>query len=187
MITIIDIETTFKKINNKSDPSPWVPENFIVSVGWQSLEGDAKYVCLHHNEEPETPDGDVQIQKMLDATTVLVAHNAKFDLQWLLECGYKYTGKVWCTMVTQFVMNCGERMPLDLESCCKQHGLEQTKKVDEIKEYLNKGIGFERMPWPLVQKYGMQDINLCTELFLSQMEVLNLKQQKLLNWATFIL
>ena len=49
----------------------------------------------------------------------MVGHNLKFDLSWLLECGFKYEGKIWDTMVAESVLFRGQRKPLSLKECCR--------------------------------------------------------------------
>ena len=180
MITLLDAETTFQKEDKKYDPSPFNPKNKLVSLGWRN-EKERQYVCLYHSEEPPTPHAKDMIQNMLSETTILVAHNAKFDLQWLLECGFQYSNPVWCTMVVQYVLNCGLKLPLDLENCCKQHRLEVDTKLDTVKALVNQGVSFENISWEYIVQYGEQDIDLLEGLFLAQLKELNLTTTSLIK------
>ena len=98
MITTVDVETTYQKNkNNGFDPSPFHPDNKLVSVGLESKFGN-EYYFTYHSEKVSEGCFDI-IQERLDQTTLLVGHNLKFDLMWILEAGFKYSGKVYDTML----------------------------------------------------------------------------------------
>lgn len=178
MITIIDIENkvTFKD-KGKLDLSPYNTDNRLVSVGWQHLvpkEGggalyDASdYIFLYHNEKDRIdPRGREKIQRALDATTLLVGHNIKHDLEWLLECGYRYTGDTYCTMVAEYVLARGLKWPMGLDDALERYGLER-KQTKLIKEYLDQNITFDNIPANLVEEYGRADVNTTAQLFIRQ-------------------
>ena len=81
MISVLDIETTFTK---DGDNTPYNLSNKLVSVGVND-----EYIFFNHDEFT----GDIRtshnkLQSILDKTTLRVGHNLKFDLSWLLECGF---------------------------------------------------------------------------------------------------
>ena len=86
MITTVDVETSYQKTETGGyDPSPFHPDNILVSVGIND-----EYYFTNHSERID--EGCYhKIQAILDKTTLLVGHNIKFDLMWLLESGFKYT------------------------------------------------------------------------------------------------
>ena len=45
------------------------------------------------------------VQDILDKTKLLIGRNTKFDLLWLWEAGFKYDGRVYDTMIGEYVMN----------------------------------------------------------------------------------
>ena len=47
---------------------------------------------------------DVTIQELLDRATILIGHNIAYDLMWLWESGFKYDGPIFCTMLTEYVL-----------------------------------------------------------------------------------
>ena len=166
MITIIDIETT----SYNSSPSPYDPLNYLVSVGYKS-EDIEEYLCFKHNENKGDQYARDYLDEQLGRTTLLVGHNIKFDLSWLLECGFKYDGKVYDTMIYEYVKLGGVPGPLDLSSCCSRYGI--GTKDDKPAQYFKSGIGFEDMPWDIVEKYGRNDVTITWELFQKQKEELN--------------
>lgn len=165
LVTILDVETTAVEHNGSRDPSPYLPDNKLVSVGWENREGTT-YACFNHNKEPPTEGAREALQSALDRSRLIVGHNIKFDLSWLLECGFVYTGDVWDTMICEFVFACGVMTSLDLSSCCSRYGL--PTKDDGAAEYWDKGIGYEAMPWEVVEKYGRQDVSITKDLYLKQ-------------------
>ena len=162
--TVIDIETT----SFNSDPSPYIPENYIVSVGTKSLSCE-EYVCFNHTKQKATDNAKNIIQDILDKTDILVGHNIKFDLSWLLECGFKYDGKIYDTMIYEYLKAGGlKQIRLDLSSCCRRYNI--APKRDLTQEYLDVGIGFESIPWDVVEDYGKNDVNITWDLYQEQKE-----------------
>ena len=162
MITIVDVETTFQINGKRPDPSPFNPSNQLVSVG---INDD--YYCFFNTSCPSynVRDNHKSVQDILDKTTLLIGHNLKFDLSWLLECGFKYTGRVYDTMIGEYVLGRGFRKPLSLKEICKRRKV--SLKSDIIEHYMDNQISFSDIPWTVVEKYGRQDI-------ISTREVLNL-------------
>ena len=72
MITVLDIETTYKKDEaGKLDLDPYTG-NMLVSVGYDTLGADSGYLCFTHTEKEPTENGFATLQKVLDNTEVLV-------------------------------------------------------------------------------------------------------------------
>ena len=174
MITFLDTETSFQGTGKKKDPSPFNPLNKLVSCGWLN-ESEEDYVCFNHSTEPQTKNGREALQSVLDMTTVLVAHNVKFDLQWLWETNFVYDGAVHCTMLTEYIMARGVRMPLGLDDCCERYKLET--KDSRIKYYMDNDISFENIPWTIVKEYGIQDVRILKQLFKAQLDRLNTEEK----------
>ena len=83
MITTVDVETSWQKTDTGGyDPSPFHPDNILVSVGLNSNYGD-QYYFTNHSERVDKGCFN-NIQDTLNSTTLLVGHNIKFDLMWLL-------------------------------------------------------------------------------------------------------
>lgn len=177
MITTLDVETTVQKTEDgNDDPSPYNPANRLVSVGAKLFDPTKKvnkafpYFCLHHSEQPPTTNAKADIQAILAETTLLIGHNIKFDLSWILECGFEYDGPVYDTMITEYVLSRGVTRPLDLGECLRRRRLGD--KDHTVDEYTNKGIWFDKIPWPIVEKYGRQDIDRTEALAFAQWEEL---------------
>ena len=166
-IAWLDIETTYKvNDDKKSDADPYTG-NMLVSVGY--IHGyEENYLCFYHKEKDPTENAREILQNVLNDTDLLVGHNIKFDLKWLRACGFIYTGKVYDTMIAEYIINGGEKVPLSLEKCCERYALSQ-KKTGLIHEFMKKNVSFEDIPWNVVEEYGRADVQITKELYESQL------------------
>jgi len=171
MITTIDVETSYQKTEAGGfDPSPFNPNNILVSVGINN-----EYYFTNHSERID--EGCYhKIQKILNETKILIGHNIKFDLSWLLEAGFTYTGNVYDTMIAEYVLNRGVRKSLTLLMCCQRRKLDA--KDDAVKEYMDRGVSFENIPAEIVEQYGRIDVAITRQLFDSQMADLRTDKHK---------
>ena len=159
MISVLDIETTFTE---DGDSTPYNLSNKLVSVGVND-----EYLFFNHDDFT----GDIRtshnaVQSILDKTTLLVGHNLKFDLSWLLECGFKYEGKVWDTMVAESVLFRGQRRPLSLKECCRRRKI--GIKYATLENAIDSGIGMDKIPIKDLEMYGRNDVTITKELYLQQ-------------------
>ena len=171
MISTVDVETSYQKTEHGGmDPLPFNPQNILVSVGIND-----EYYFTNHSERID--EGCYyKIQAILDQTTLLIGHNIKFDLTWLLEAGFKYKGRVYDTMLGEYVLNRGIRKSLTLEMCCRRRKI--GSKDDRIKEFMDRGVSFENIPKEIVEEYGRMDVQITRRLFDSQMEDLKLEKNR---------
>ena len=172
MITVLDIETTFKKDNSgKLDVDPYTG-NMLVSVGYDTIDSDSGYICFTHTEKEPTENGFAILQKVLGDTDILVGHNIKFDLKWLLACNFTYTGKLYDTMIAEYVIHGGDKVPLSLAESVKRHGLDE-KRTDLTEQYIKDGVSFDSIPWHVVEEYGRADVEITKQLYLAQQETVS--------------
>jgi DNA polymerase-1 len=171
MITTVDVETSWQKTENGGyDPSPFHEDNILVSVG---INDD--YYFTNHSERIDAGCAS-KIQSVLNKTTLLVGHNIKFDLMWLLEAGFKYNGRVYDTMLGEYILNRGIRKSLTLEMCCRRRKI--GSKDSAIKEWTDRGVSFQNIPKDVVEEYGRIDVQITRRLFDSQMADFRLPKNK---------
>ena len=171
LITTVDVETSWQKTENGGyDPSPFHEDNILVSVG---INDD--YYFTNHSERIDVGCAS-KIQSVLNKTTLLVGHNIKFDLMWLLEAGFKYNGRVYDTMLGEYILNRGIRKSLTLEMCCRRRKI--GSKDSAIKEWTDRGISFQNIPKDVVEEYGRIDVQITRRLFDSQMADFRLPKNK---------
>jgi len=173
MFMVLDVETTFKEVNGKTNPSPFVEGNKLVSIGLQQFRTESgqvfvsedksgwispvEYYKFSHDSGDDSEKSHKIINTYLKETKLLIGHNIKFDLQWLLECGFAYGGAVYDTMVIEYLIAGGIKCDLTLDGCCKRREIKRPQK-DLVSDYIDKGIDFHSIPWDIVKKYGIADI-----------------------------
>lgn len=154
---VLDFETT-----NLEKGSALNPENRLVMAAWK--QGDErKYIY----------GGELDMAPLVTACNeadFLVAHNAKFELQWLERCGYDIGSRpVWCTMVGEWVIAGNRRWRLGLDACLERRDM--PTKNDLVKILLKGGVCPSIIPRTLLIKYGCLDVELTDQLFRDQLEV----------------
>jgi DNA polymerase I-like protein with 3'-5' exonuclease and polymerase domains len=171
VISIVDVETSYQKTGHGGkDPLPFNPKNILVSVGIND-----EYYFTNHTQRVD--EGCYyKIQAVLDKTTLLVGHNIKFDLEWLLEAGFKYEGKVYDTMLGEYILNRGIRKSLTLDMCCKRRNLGEKSKL--IQEEMDLGRSLENIDADTVEEYGRIDVEITKKLFDSQMDDFKSEQNR---------
>lgn len=171
MQLVVDVENTYRERNGYDDGSPYNSDNRLVSVGIHG-SNTRDYYAINHKEHQGGLATFSAIQHQLSVADLLIGHNIKHDLAWLLSCGFKYEGKIWDTMIAEYVMAKGIRTPLSLRETAKRYGYEKLEldmlggKVDEV-------------PWEQLKSYGENDCRITWEVFLAQQE--KLKDSKLLK------
>lgn len=163
------------------DGSPFHQHNRLVTAHWKLIDIiDGKVILppnrtkhsIYYHTEYEGSDAPVTLQEALDQADIFVAHNAKYDYTYLLESGFRLPDKVWCTMVGEYVLARGVRVDLSLEDTAKRRNSEEwpitLKDGDETHALFDDGIGYDRMPLPLVLKYGDTDVDSCADIFVQQ-------------------
>jgi len=149
----LDIENTVTKRDGKMHLDPFEPTNKLVMVGCLTDSG----------EEYLFRDNFDGVQELLDKATILIGHNISYDLMWLWECGFKYEGSVFDTMLAEYVIQRGIKQPLSLEACAERYDLD-TKKQDTLKEYFKKDMGVDEIPPEELSEYLSADLHATQQL-----------------------
>jgi len=122
-------------------------------------------VTLDHVEKKDTSGaGRKLIQQILDMTTLLIMHNAQHDLMWLWECGFKYDGPIYDTMLAEYILLRGQKDPLSLEACAERRNL-NAQKDDTLKRYFKEGYNTNEIPLSELCFYLRCDLDTTRELF----------------------
>lgn len=170
-ITVLDCETTTSNKGNPFDTT-----NKLCAVG-VSQAGVGRALRIEHGDEPY---GDtLNILKIcLDHTSTLVLFNGKFDLNWITKYGVSLRAgmKVWDTQFFEFLASYQTWIMPDLETSCQKRGI-ITPKEKEVEQYWEAGIDTPQIPWELVEKRVLGDIELTRQLYQKQHEIY-------LTWST---
>jgi DNA polymerase I-like protein with 3'-5' exonuclease and polymerase domains len=78
-------------------------------------------------------------------TTLLIMHNAQHDLMWLWECGFKYDGDIYDTMLAEYILLRGQKEPLSLDACAERRGLEY-RKMTHLRNTFKEGYNTNEIP-----------------------------------------
>lgn len=98
----------------------------------------------------------------------LVAHNAKFELQWLERCGYDIGSRpVYCTMVGEWVLIGNLRKPINLDACLERYNLGH--KGTTVSRLIKAGVCPSDIPKSLLLTYGIGDVVGTDGLFRKQL------------------
>ncbi len=159
----LDVENTTTNRNGKMHLDPFEPENSLTMVGMLNDKGEEHLIFFDHNERDATPNGHNIVQEELDKATVLICHNAAYDLVWLWESGFKYDGPVFDTMLAEYVLQRGLKMPLTLEACAERYELD-TKKQDTLKAYFKQGYSTRDIPADELAEYLSADLHATQQL-----------------------
>ena len=128
---------------------------------------------FYHNDpiKKDLTESRKAIQEILDKSELVIGHNLKFDMSWLYQCGFTYQGKLYDTMLGEYIINRGEKKSVSLKESCKRRGI--SLKSDILATYMNEGYGIEEIPMDKLEEYGKQDVKITRELYNAQVEAFN--------------
>ena len=171
MRLVLDVENTTTKRDDKLHLDPFEPDNYLVQVGYLDAddpEATLSIRTLDHNESKDDIGFErLEIQWTLDNTKLLIMHNAQHDLMWLWECGFKYDGDIYDTMLGEYILDRGQRRGLSLEACAERRQL-TFKKQDTLKKYFKEGKNTNEIPYEELCTYLRYDLLTTCELFHAQ-------------------
>jgi DNA polymerase I-like protein with 3'-5' exonuclease and polymerase domains len=163
----LDVENTVTKRDGKMHLDPFEPDNKLVMVGCLTDQGNEYLYSMDRDGTPH-----VEIQELLDQATILIGHNIAYDLMWLWESGFRYDGPVYCTMLSEYILQRGLKEPLHLKDCAERYDLE-TKKEDTLKQYFAKGYATDEIPRDELSQYLSADLHATQQLCDAQYKKLN--------------
>ena len=135
--------------------SPHCPDNYIVAAGW-AIDNDP--VQSEYYNSPQEAASSDWLSRALEGQKILVAHNATFELHWLLH-NYRDTllnflkggGRVYDTQYVEFLLSHQQDMYPKLEDCSVKYG--GTKKVDAVKILWEQGFKTSEIDQALLMEY----------------------------------
>lgn len=175
-IIVFDLETTVQRENDIIDNSPFHPKNKMVSAHWMIIEdgvlGDVHTRVFYHREK-QKPDATEDFVNALNSADVGVAHNAKFDVLYLMEAGLPVPAEMYCTMIGEYIFS--RALPLDKSLKGTAERRDVTRKKSDLVDEMFKvqKLGFDEMPLDVVIEYAEADVQSCAEIYLSQQKELH--------------
>jgi DNA polymerase I-like protein with 3'-5' exonuclease and polymerase domains len=183
-ILTFDVETTH--IHKDSGGTTALPYfgNRLVSIGYKWLGKPVHYHCYSHADRPAYDFAAEIFQGELDTADVVVGQNIKFDLSWIRECGFKYEGDIYDTMVAEYILSKAQRWPLGLAALAEKYDVTRKEK-DLVAPYIKDGKTFYDIPWEIVEEYGIADVLATEEIALKQLEAFGTTFEELYNATDF--
>jgi DNA polymerase I-like protein with 3'-5' exonuclease and polymerase domains len=159
---IVDVETTMKCPVGSNKANPFWPENEIVLQGAQALDNDNYAIC----SGPSEPTGGPKTEGAL-----VVAHNAAFDLHYLLKHGV-YSQQalakahLWDTQLAEYLLSGQQHKFPSLDECAAERG--GTLKDNRVSVMFEAGKGAEEVPRNMLEDYLKADLKNTQTVFWSQ-------------------
>ena len=172
MKLVVDVENTVTKRDGKMHLDPFEPSNKLVMVGCLDDRGNE---YLFNMDGTYQNNYDVTIQELLDQATILIGHNIAYDLCGFGSQGLSMMVHIFCTMLTEYVLQRGIKEPLHLKDCAERYDLE-TKKEDTLKNYFAQGFATDEIPRAELSSYLSADLHATQQL--SDKQYLQIKYTK---------
>lgn len=155
----LDFETT-----NLSKGSALDPRNRLVLSVWQVGWDGTPKVSWGNEYELE------ELVRNVNENEFLVAHNAKFELQWLARCGLDLgRALVYDTMLAEYVIG-GNRWTLGklgLDTCLRRRKLGGKEAV--VSRMIKAGICPSEIPAEWLEEYCRRDVAVLQDLMRAQL------------------
>lgn len=166
----VDFET-----DNEETGSPLHEPNDLVLACWQVYDQDGKLLKKQHKF-----GGIYEMQELLDdihSVDFIIAHNLKFELQWLRRCGLDLHDVLgYDTMLAQWVIDGnrkGKGFLRKLGYLCRKYGL--PGKMDLVSTLIALGVNTRDIPPSWLLEYCYADVEAAKDLFLAQQKELTEK------------
>jgi DNA polymerase I-like protein with 3'-5' exonuclease and polymerase domains len=171
MITILDVENTTTTRNNKLLLDPFEAVNTLTMIGVYVPSTEEELLLPFDHLEAKDVDGSNRkaIQGVLNRTTLLVCHNAQHDLMWIWESGFIYDGKIYDTMLGEYILARGTGLPLSLDMSAQRRRL-QFQKQDTLKVYFKMGFNTSQIPLDELSHYLSFDLKTTHALMEAQLK-----------------
>jgi DNA polymerase I-like protein with 3'-5' exonuclease and polymerase domains len=161
---VLDFETTNLEFGTALNK-----DNRLLCACWLVAERDGSLT------KKQAIGGELDMRELvqdIQAADFVVAHNAKFELQWLKRCGMELRDTLpWCTKVAQWVLDGNLRKGRSLEEIGQRYFNEGKESLVSkmIREY---GIKCEDISMRWLVAYCHKDVELTYRLFREQLTLL---------------
>lgn len=154
----LDFETT-----NLEKGSPLVKDNLVVLACTAAGTGDAPYTEAHDKWMGGDAARFPSLRNAVRVAKILVAHNAKFELQWLRRLGIDTSHLLVCdTMLAEYVLAGNRRWELNLDAVARRYGFAGKERV--IDALMKGGVCPSTMPREWLVGRVTRDVETTREL-----------------------
>lgn len=161
MDLVIDCET-----NTYSEGNPYDSRGSLVSV----------HAYYEGTKKSFTPNQLEDVRALLQTVSQVIFFNAKFDLGWLRRVGLVIDKPLHDVQLAHFMLRYQREPRVSLNSVLEYYGLPPKLDVVE-KEYWDKGIQTDQVPWNILCEYGEADCEKTYQCFVRQLEEFKQRQQ----------
>lgn len=163
----VDFET-----NNFDKGSALNPNNHIVLACWDIVD---EYGNVTRKHKWADEYGLAELEQDIAGVDFIIAHNAKFELQWLKRCGLELRDiLVFDTMLAEWVIagnrSAADGWGLSLDDTAQRYGLGQ--KLSLAARLIHAGVDPSDIPRQWLEPYCYTDVDLCRRIYQKQMEIL---------------
>lgn len=163
---VADCETT-----NTEFGSALVDTNSLVLAVW-AFPTDATRGSLDYRYKFGNEFKLQKFRQAVEGARFLVAHNGKFELQWLKRCGLDLTNiLVFDTLLAEKVILGNRAGPLDLDSVASKYGVGRKHALGNA--LVHGGVSSADVPEEILLPYCKNDVEITHEVFKKQLEVLD--------------
>lgn len=182
----LDTSMKLPEFLTNPDPEIYFSDNFVVidfettnKDKGSALNKDNKLlltVCQHGLVEKKQVvwGNEFAIAHVVEAceqADFIIAHNAKFELQWLVRAGLDLTKVVvFDTMIAAYVLSGNRQLPIGLDDTLARHGL--AGKNSYVSTLIKGGVCPSEICPRMLEKYCIQDVKGTYELFEQQLDLL---------------
>lgn len=135
--------------------SPWNPDNYIVAPGWAVDDGPVHSEYFSNKEEANSSNW---LESALAGQNILVAHNATFEIHWLLhrhrDVFLKFIregGRIFCTQYAEYLLSHQTELYPKLDEVAPRYG--GSHKIDEVKLLWEQGVRTSQIDRNLLLSY----------------------------------
>lgn len=167
MLLILDTENdTYNK------GSPFDTRFNPVCIGWSTGEENG---TVWNREDL------VRFRETLQAASLIIGFNLKYDLHVLRKWGLPIPTRAYCCQVAQYMLERQARAYPSLEGTAEFYGI--GAKLSEVEEYWKNGVQTSEIPRDVLAKYVLQDVELTYQIYLKQQQLIKPSQRALFHLA----
>ena len=138
-------------------------------------QGEFKSWLYNHPESTQSfRQNNKELQEVINESSLIVAHNAKFELLWFLKMGIDFSKpKVWCTQVAQYLLEGQKKGPkgyYKMDTIAKRRGI--PGKLDRMALYWESGYETDEVDADIIVPYNKQDNVVCGNIYCQQVKEL---------------